>query len=284
MEGLIHGHRACAGCGCAICMNMILRTIGKDVIIVNATGCMEIISTLYPETSWDVPYIHSLFENAPAVASGIARYLQSEGKETKVICIGGDGGTYDIGFAALSGMLERNENVLYICYDNEAYMNTGVQRSSATPLHAETTTSQYGNKVHGKLEWKKPILDIVAAHKVPYVASASIAFPEDLTNKIKKALNIKGSRFIDVHCSCPLGWGHDSSLTIEKCRQAVECGMWVLFEVENGKITLNKKDKTLPVKDYIAGQKRFSKLSEQDIKELQSMVDKQWEEIIRRSQ
>ncbi len=272
------GHTACAGCPMPVIFRHILDITGPDVVVVNATSCSEIISSAYPRTAWRVPYVHSLFENTPAVASGVANALRAQGNDhTKVIIFAGDGSTYDIGFGALSGMLERNEDVLYVCYDNEAYMNTGVQRSGATPFGARTTTSPVGRVHHGKEIFKKPIVDIVAAHKIPYAASASIGYHADLAAKVRKALPMKGSRFIDVLSPCVPGWGIDSAITIELAKMAVDCGIWKLVEYENGNFKLNlKPGQRRPVKDYLSKQARFKHLTEQDVAKIQAQVDEEW--------
>ena len=272
------GHTACAGCAMPIIFRQVLDITGPDVIVVNATSCSEIISSGYPRTAWRVPYIHSLFENTPAVASGVANALKAQGNDhTKVIIFGGDGSTYDVGFGALSGMLERNEDVFYICYDNEAYMNTGVQRSGATPFGARTTTSPVGKVHHGKEIFKKPIVDVVAAHKIPYAASASIGYHMDLAMKVKKALPMRGSRFIDVFSPCVPGWGIDSAITIELAKMAVDCGIWKLVEYENGQFRLNfKHAQRKPVKDYLLKQARFKHLTEQEIAKIQAQIDEEW--------
>lgn len=207
------GHSACAGCGPAILMRSIANTLGKDIIVVNATGCMEIVSSKYPESAWNVPYIHSLFENGPAVASGVARNLRANGnKHTRVVYIGGDGASYDIGFGALSGALERNEDILFIIYDTECYSNTGVQRSSATPRFANTTTSPVGSKLHGKQEQRKHIGLIAAAHNIAYVATASVGNLPDLKRKLQKAKETCGASVIIIYASCTFCW-RDTSFT-----------------------------------------------------------------------
>ncbi len=276
------GHRACSGCGAALALRLALKAAGKDVIVVQPTGCMEVVSTPYPETSWRVPYIHVAFENAAAVASGVEAALKALGKKdrVKVLAIGGDGGTVDIGFQALSGMLERGHDVVYICYDNEAYMNTGVQRSGSTPLGAVTTTSPAGKLSFGEDRPKKDMPRIVAAHGVPYVATASVAFPLDYMEKVKKALEIKGPTYIHVLAPCPPGWGYDGSKTIELARLAVDTGMWILYEIENGKERVTYKPTVKkPVEEYLKAQKRFRHLSKDIIERIQQEVDRRWKEI-----
>ncbi len=271
------GHTACAGCGAAIALRMVMKALGPDTIIVNATGCSEIFTSKYPQSAWRVPYIHCLFENAAPVAAGVAKALEVSGNDhTKVVVIAGDGATYDIGFGCLSGALERNDNMLYICYDNEAYMNTGVQRSGATPFGTNTTTSQVGSKIHGKTEWKKPILDIVAAHHIPYAASTTIAYFADLDRKVKKAAGMKGARFINIHAPCVPGWGYDSALSVKLSRLAVETGMWKMCEIENGKETISVPPKMTPVVEYFKLQKRFKHLTPGEIEAIQKKIDAVW--------
>lgn len=274
------GHTACAGCGMAITIRHILEAAGEDIIVVNATSCSEIISSAYPKSAWEVPYIHCLFENAASVATGVVHSLRAQGNEhTKVIVIGGDGSSYDIGFGALSGMLERNEDVLYICYDNEAYMNTGNQRSGATPFGAWTTTSPVGEVHKGKEQWKKPLLEIAVAHDIPYAATSSIAYPMDVQAKVKKALGIKGAKLLLVYAPCIPGWGIASDKTIAVAKNVVETGLWKMLEVERGirKITM-RPAKFKPVAEYFETQKRrFKHLSPEAISEIQKLVDKSWE-------
>ena len=275
------GHSACAGCTMPIVIRHVLDILGSDTVVVNATSCSEIISTPYPRTSWRVPYIHSLFENTGAVASGVVNALRAQGNDhTQVMIVGGDGSTYDIGFGAISGMLERNEDVLYVCYDNEAYMNTGVQRSGATPFGARTTTSPLGKAHHGKEIFKKPIVDIVAAHKVPYVASASIGYPADLAAKVRKAKALRGSRFLDVLAPCIPGWGISPESGIAIAKLAVDTGIWKLVEYEYGKMKLTMKPaQRKPVKDYLSQQARFRHLKDEDFAAIQAKVDEEWKTL-----
>jgi len=280
-ELLASGHRTCAGCGSIIAIRQAMRVIGDDVIVCQATGCMEVTTTPYPETSWKVPWIHSLFENPTAVASGISAALKKQGKDTKVVSFGGDGSTYDIGFGSLSGMLERNEDVLYICTDNEAYMNTGVQRSGGTPRYASTTTSPPGKVSKGKIQFKKPIVDIAAAHHIPYVAQASIGYHIDFRDKVKKALEYEGSKVIVVLSPCPPGWGADASKTVDISKLAVETGLWPLLEIVEGekRYTYTPTERK-PVEDYLKLQKRFKHLNPDDIADIQAQVDKYWEKAL----
>jgi pyruvate ferredoxin oxidoreductase beta subunit len=278
---LAPGHKACAGCGEALAARIIMDTAGPDTIVTAATGCLEVFSTLYPQSAWKMPWIHSLFENSSAVAAGIEVALKALGreKEAKVIAQGGDGATADIGVGCLSGMFERGHNVLYVCYDNEAYMNTGVQRSGLTPFEASTTTSPSGEVSWGNKTDKKPMPEIAAAHKIPYVATATVGYPRDLEKKVKKALSIKGPKYLQVHCPCPLGWAHDPALTIKVAKMAVQTGLIPIFEMENGKITsVRKIAKQQPVEEYLKLQARFRHLfkkpgGEEEIKRIQAIAD-----------
>jgi pyruvate ferredoxin oxidoreductase beta subunit len=274
------GHRACAGCGGTIAIRLALKATGKNTIATEATGCMEVVSTPYPETAWRVPWIHVAFETSAAVASGVEAALKALGKKegTNVIAFGGDGGTVDIGLQALSGAMERGHDMTYICYDNEAYMNTGVQRSGSTPYGASTTTSPAGKVSFGEDVPKKDMPRIIAAHNVPYVATASVAMPLDYMEKVKKAVNTNGPAYIHVHAPCTPGWGIPTEKSIEIARLAVDTGMWVLYEIENGveKLTYEPADRK-PVLDYLKTQKRYRHLKEDTIAEIQKMTDQKWE-------
>jgi len=260
-RGLEAGHRACQGCGEALAARLVTEAAGPDVMVANATGCLEVFTTAWPDTAWRVPWIHSLFENAAAVASGMEAAMRAQGKRTKVLAFAGDGGTFDIGFQALSGMLERFHNVLYVCFDNEAYMNTGIQRSGSTPHAAATTTSPSGKARMGKRHLKKDLLSIIAAHHIPYAASASVAYPGDLRAKVRRAMGIDGPSFLLVHSPCPLGWGHDGAETIAVARAAVQCGLFALAEIERGAITGVMPIRRLrPVAEYLKMQNRFRHL------------------------
>ena len=266
-NSLNSGHRACQGCGEALgaryAIDAAMQAAGNQVMAVNATGCLEVFSTPYPETSWQIPWLHSLFGNAAAVASGVAAALRVKGRNAvKVIAQGGDGGTTDIGFGCLSGMFERNDDVLYICYDNEAYMNTGVQRSSATPPAARTaTTMAVGSQPGNVFGTGKNVPLIAMAHHIPYVATASVANLRDLEVKVMRAMGISGSRYIHIHVPCPLGWGSAPADTIRIARLAVESGLFPLFEAENGEITERYKlRRRVPVEDYLKTQRRFAHL------------------------
>ena len=266
-NSLNSGHRACQGCGEALgaryAIDAAMRAAHNQLIAVNATGCLEVFSTPYPETSWQIPWIHSLFGNTAAVAAGIAAALRVKGRRhVRVIAQGGDGGTTDIGFGCLSGMFERNDDVLYICYDNEAYMNTGVQRSSATPAAARTaTTPAVGHEPGNVFGQGKNVPLIAMAHGIPYVATASVANLRDLERKVTFAMGIDGARYIHIHVPCPLGWGSLPADTIRIARFAVESGLFPLFEAEHGEITGRTKiRRKVPVDDYLQLQKRFAHL------------------------
>ncbi|MRR51163.1 MAG: pyruvate ferredoxin oxidoreductase [Rhodocyclaceae bacterium] len=266
-NALNSGHRACQGCGEALgaryAIDAAMEAAGGQLIAANATGCLEVFSTPYPETSWQIPWIHSLFGNAAAVATGIAAALKVKGKDgVRVVAQGGDGGTTDIGFGCLSGMFERNDDVLYICYDNEGYMNTGVQRSSATPAAARTaTTMAVGNEPGNVFGQGKFVPAIAMAHEIPYVATATVADLRDLEAKVTKAMSFHGARYIHILVPCPLGWGSASNETIKLARLAKESGLFPVFEAENGDVTSALKiRKQLPVEEFLRPQKRFAHL------------------------
>ena len=287
IDGLAPGHRACTGCGEALAVRIACKALGRNVIVANATGCMEVISSQLPTTSWDIPWIHTLFENTAAVASGVESALKvmvRKGKlpekGTKVVAMGGDGATSDIGFQALSGALERGHDFLYLMFDNEAYMNTGIQRSSATPWGAATTTSPVGKKSIGQKTRKKNMPAIVAAHDIPYVATACPGYPFDMMEKVKKGLAVNGPAFISVFSVSPTGWRSAPDLSVRLGRLAVETGIFPLYEVENGKYTLNLDPSPLrPVQDYLKLQGRFRHLSEGMVKQIQDRVIKDYEAL-----
>ena len=255
------GHRACGGCGPALAARLLLKATGKNVIIAASTGCMEVFSTPYPETAWGVPWIHSLFENVAAVASGIEASLKKQGRSEKVVCIAGDGATFDIGVLCISGAFERGHDITYVCYDNEAYMNTGIQRSGATPYGASTTTTPTGACAPGGNPLpKKDMPAILAAHGAPYVATASIAYPNDFIKKVERAINTPGPCYIQVHTPCCTGWGFESGETLAMAKLAIETGLWVNYEMVNGVVEKAKKVRRKPVEEYLAKQKRFRHL------------------------
>jgi len=285
-NSLNSGHRACQGCGEALgaryAIDAAMRATDNKLIAANATGCLEVFSTPYPETSWQIPWIHSVFGNAPAVATGIAAALKVKGKkETRVIAQGGDGGTTDIGFGCLSGMFERNDDVLYICYDNEAYMNTGVQRSSATPPAARTATTMPVGPEPGNTFGQGKFLPAIAmAHEIPYVATATVADLRDIETKVQKAMQFRGARYIHILVPCPLGWGSASHDTIKLARLAKETGFFPVFEAVNGEITeVSHIRKKHPVEDFLKLQKRYAHLfgKNPDVKtiaRIQEMADR----------
>ena len=280
-EYLASGHRACAGCGATIAARLALKALGKNTVAVSATGCLEVITSPYPETSWEIPWIHVAFENAPAVASGVEEALKAQGKEdTTVVVFGGDGGTTDIGMQSLSGAMERQQNIIYICYDNEAYMNTGIQRSSSTPFGASTTTTPAGKQSFGEDKPKKNMAMIMAAHGIPYVATACVSHPQDLVAKVKKASEIKGPAYIHVLQPCATGWGYAPEKTIKLGKLAVDTHSWILYEIDHGmlNITVKPKDKK-PVEEYLKVQKRFKHLGDAEIAFIQQFVDEQSREL-----
>ena len=286
-ERLAPGHRACIGCGEALAVRLVCKALGSNVIIANATGCIEIISSQLPYTSWTVPWIHTLFENTAAVASGIEaglKVLTKKGRrllpDVKVVAMAGDGGTSDIGLQALSGALERGHNFIYMCFDNEAYMNTGIQRSSATPYGASTTTSPAGKVSIGQITWKKNMPAIAAAHDIPYVATACPSYPFDLMTKVSKAVATNGPSYLHILSVCPTGWRCPTELAIRIGRLAVQTGIFPLYEVENGKYKLNvAPPKLKPVPEYLKLQGRFRHLSEDTINEIQQRVNEEYAKL-----
>jgi len=281
------GHGLCAGCTAGTIVRHLLKVSGENTILVNATGCVEVSTSAYPYTSWRIPWIHVAFENASAVASGVEAAIKSmkrkgviDGEEVNIVVLGGDGGTYDIGFQSLSGMLERGHKIMYVLYDNEAYMNTGIQRSGSTPLYAWTTTTPAGKRWKGERRPKKPITDIIAAHRIPYVATANPAYPLDMLNKFKRGLEVDGPSFIHVIQPCPTGWRFDPRYGIKVARLATETGMWVNWELDHGEFRV-----TVPVrrrkhvKHYLRMQGRFKHLTDAEIEEIQKYVDSEVERI-----
>ncbi|MDR3315412.1 MAG: hypothetical protein LBS98_02865 [Coriobacteriales bacterium] len=287
-ERLVGGHRLCGGCGASIAVRQVLMSAGDaEVVVASATGCLEVSTTAYPYTSWETSFIHNAFENAAATITGVEaafKGLKAAGKiqqdkEIKFVAFGGDGGTYDIGLQALSGALERGHDFLYVCYDNGAYMNTGIQRSSATPRGAWATTSEVGAAIPGKQQRRKDLTSIVAAHHIPYAAQASVGDWRDLTNKAEKALNTPGPAFLNVLAPCPRGWRYEASQTIDICRLAFKTKFWPIFEIENGVWTLKevKEKDVLPLEDFLKPQGRFKHLFKPEnaglLEELKQDVD-----------
>ncbi len=278
-EFFASGHRSCAGCGEALAVRHILKACGEKTIIVQATGCMEVVSSAYPETAWEMPWIHCAFENASAVASGVRAALDAKGdKETNVLTMGGDGSSFDIGFGSLSGAFERGTKFLYVCTDNEAYMNTGIQRSGATFPYANTTTSPDGKLIHGKVQPKKPLPFIIAAHGARYVATASVMNLFDLKKKVQKALTIDGPSFITVFSPCTPGWKIETSATIEVSKKAFETNVYPLYEIEDGVLKINQKpDEKKPVEEYLKLQGRFKHVTPEIAAKIQKYVDDRWQ-------
>jgi pyruvate ferredoxin oxidoreductase beta subunit len=293
-EPLAPGHRLCPGCGASLAVRQVLLAAPKDVVIANATGCLEVSTALYGYSAWNRPWIHSAFENAAAVASGIeagykALSKRGEGSEHPIIVFGGDGGTYDIGIQALSGAIERGHRFLYVCYDNEAYMNTGIQRSGGTPRGAWTTTTQVGSARSGKSETKKDLVSIVVAHRVPYAATASISHWRDLMNKVRKALSKNGPTFLHVMAPCTRGWRFDAAKTVKMAKLAVETRFFPLYEVEGGvyRITVPVSSPK-PVDEYLKAQGRYGHLFlPQNASELEAVkkdVEEQYRHLEKLSQ
>ena len=287
------GHRLCAGCGIPPIVRLVLKSTDAEIVATTATGCLEVATTVYPYSAWKIPWIHSGFENAGATISGIEtayRAMKKRGKidkdrDIKFVAFGGDGGTYDIGFQALSGALERGHNFLYVCYDNGAYMNTGVQRSSATPLGSNTTTSPAGEVISGKQEYRKDLTRIVVAHGVPYIGQASPHNWADLAKKATKALAIKGPTFLNVVSPCPLGWYTIPQDSMAHAKYAVDTCFWPLYEVEEGILKVNYKPKNkLPITDWLKLQGRFKHLFKGDheelLKKFQDQIDNDWERLL----
>lgn len=281
-EHMCSGHVGCPGCGAAIAMRFVLKALGDKTMMVIPACCWSIIAGSYPQSALKIPVLHTAFETGGAVASGVRAAQDIKGDtETTVVTWAGDGGTFDIGFQALSGAVERNENFIYFCYDNEAYMNTGVQRSSSTPYGAWTTTTP---GQHWKKLRKKNIVEVLVAHRIPYAATASIAFPEDLMAKVEKAKSMTGSRFIHIFSSCPTGWGMPSEMSIKIARMAVQTTIFPLYEVEDGlRYTINYTPKGYLVNEYFRLQGRFKHLTEEDLDSIQEMVDEDWNLLLRKA-
>ncbi|MDD3631772.1 MAG: thiamine pyrophosphate-dependent enzyme [Candidatus Caldatribacteriota bacterium] len=290
-EVLSPGHRLCAGCGASIAVRQILAASDDPVVVASATGCLEVATTIYPFTSWRSPFIHNAFENAAATISGVETMYQSlkkQGKidkEIKFIAFGGDGGTYDIGLQSLSGALERGHDFVYVCYDNEAYMNTGIQRSSATPRGVWTTTTPVGEVIPGKTQYRKDLTGIIAAHNIPYAAQASIWRWNDLIDKAHKAFYTKGPAFLNVLSPCHRGWRFPLEDTIKISKLAVQTNFWPLYEVENGKWKINYKPRErLPITEWMKPQGRYKHLltpeNESIVKEIQQDIDDNWERLL----
>ena len=293
-EKFAPGHRLCAGCAESVVVRQILQAIEDPVVVACATGCLEVATSMFPSTAWRVPWIHSAFENAATTAAGMEamyRALLRKGKiedrGIKFLAFGGDGATYDIGLQWISGAFERGHKITYICLNNEAYMNTGIQRSSATTRGAHTTTSPAGRVIPGKVQWSKPLTAIIAAHDIPYVAQANPWRWRDLMEKARKAVAADGPAFLNVLSPCPRGWRHDPSLSIEVARLATETCIWPLYEVVNGEWKLNYKPRQKkPVREWLEMQGRFRHLRtpafEHIVDELQAHVDREWQRLLER--
>ena len=281
-ELMCSGHVGCPGCGATIAMRFVLKALGEKTIMVLPACCWSVIAGPFPQSSLKIPVIHTAFETGGATASGVRAALDMKGdKETTVITWAGDGGTFDIGFQALSGAVERNEDFIYACYDNEAYMNTGIQRSSSTPYGAWTTTTTGAD---WKKLRKKNIVEALVAHRIPYAATANIAFPEDLIRKVKKAKAIKGSKFLHIYASCPTGWRIPSEMSIKIASMAVQTNIFPLYEVENGiNYTINYKPREYLVREYFKLQGRFRHLKDTDLDQIQEMVNEDWGLLLRKA-
>ena len=286
-EYFVPGHRACQGCAEALALRLVAKALGRNNVIACATGCMEIVSSPLPLTSWNVPWMHVAFENAAAVASGIEaglKALMRKGKiphkRINVMAMAGDGGTSDIGLQALSGAMERGHDFVYVCFDNEAYMNTGIQRSSSTPFGASTTTSPAGSVIPGQTTWKKNMPEIAAAHNIPYVATACSSYPFDLMEKVKKAAATRGPAYVHILSVCPTGWRLPPELAIHAGRLAVETGMFPLYEVEQGRYHLTVDFTELrPIEEYLKIQGRFRHLTPEMIEDIQQRVQEEYEKL-----
>jgi pyruvate ferredoxin oxidoreductase beta subunit len=300
-ELLMPGHRACSGCGAATAFRLILKATRGPIIATSPTGCMEVVTAIYPYTSWRIPWIHTAFENAAANAAGIEaalKVMKRKGRiqhsHVDIIVFAGDGGTYDIGLQALSGAAERGHDFLYVLYDNEAYMNTGIQRSGGTPHGAWTTTSPAGRVIPGKLQYKKPITEIMVAHDIPYVATASPSHWKDLIKKARKGLEVEGPAFLHVLAPCPRGWRHDTSKAMEIARLAVETCVFPLWEAVDGEYILSAPSKVIALKperkksvrEYLKTQGRFRHLFKPEfehiIDDLQNIIDERWRLLLKK--
>ncbi len=294
---LTGGHRLCPGCGEPIAVRQVLMSTEDPVLVTNATGCLEVSTTIFPYSAWNIPWLHIAFENAAAAASGVEAMYQSLKKQGKIdpdanyrfVAFGGDGGTYDIGLQALSGAVERNHDFLYVCLNNEAYMNTGVQRSSATLKGAHTTTSPAGEVIPGKTQNRKDLTEIMVAHDIPYVAQTIPGRWNDITRKAEKAFSIEGPKFMNVLTPCPLGWGHEGGLTPEISQLAADTCIWPLYEVEYGEYKINYKPKEKkPIEAFLEPQARFRHLFRSDEgaevrKAVQEWVDWKWETLLKKA-
>lgn len=282
-EEFFYGHKACGGCGESLAVRLTMKILGERTYAALPAGCMSAVSFIYPNMAFTTNAIITPFASTGAVASGMAAGLKALGIEnTHTVGFAGDGGTADIGIQALSGAIDRNDEIIYICNDNEAYMNTGIQKSGLTPYGTKTTTSPAGKNLPGSITMKKNMFEIVAAHGIQYAATASVGYPEDLMAKIEKAKNTKGTSYIHIFAPCPTGWGHGSEVTIDLAKQAVDSGLWYLAEFENGEFTLNKNPKEFAsVENYLMAQSRFKHLQEEDIEVIKNHRDAKWAKMRR---
>jgi pyruvate ferredoxin oxidoreductase beta subunit len=291
-DKLVAGHGMCLGCGIPLILKIVFRATEDPLVIANATGCLEVCTSIWPRTSWNVNWVHSAFENAAATIAGVEAMFKSlknkgkisQDKEIKFLAIGGDGGTYDIGLQALSGAMERGHNIVYLCYDNNAYANTGGQRSSATPLGAAATTSPSGTVLPGKLQRRKDLTQVLVAHNIPYAAQASPSRWQDMYNKAKNAFEVEGPAFLNILCLCPTEWKYDEALGVKLAKLATDTCVWPLYEVENGKYKINYKPKEkISVIEWLKPQGRFRHLFKEEnasvVEEIQRQVDEEWERL-----
>ncbi len=283
IELMTPGHLACQGCGATLAMRYTLKALGPKTMLFIPACCWSVLDGPFPYTSLEVPIFHTAFETAASAAAGARAGLDILGdKETNVVSWAGDGGTFDIGIQALSGVAERNDDIIYVCYDNEAYMNTGIQRSSATPRLSWTSTTP---AKHPKATPKKDMVGIMAAHRIPYTATASIAYPEDLIRKMTKAKNTKGTKFIHIFAPCPTGWRCPPEICVKLAKLAVQTKAFPLYEIENGlEYTINKKPKGTPIIEYLKLQGRFRHLTEKDVESIQKTIDREWDILVRKAE
>ncbi len=282
-EEFFYGHKACAGCGGSLAVRAALKVLGQNAVSVLPAGCMSAVGFNFPQLCFSNNSIISTFAGTASMLTGVEAGLRARGiKDFTAVGFAGDGGTADIGIQALSGAIDRNDNIIYICYDNEAYMNTGIQKSGLTPYGAKTTTTPAGENIHGNIRPKKNMFEIAAAHDIPYAATASVGYLPDFIAKVQKAAQIKGTKYIHVIAPCPTGWGVAPDATVDIAREVVDCGLWYLAEYENGEFRLNHKPKAFTsIEDYLKKQGRFRHLTEEDIKIITGSRDKKWEYIDR---
>lgn len=280
-DEFFYGHKACAGCGGSLAVRIALKTLGKNAVAVLPAGCMSAVGFNFPQLCFANNAIISTFAGTASILTGVEAGLRAQGiKDFTAVGFAGDGGTADIGIQALSGAIDRNDDIIYICYDNEAYMNTGIQKSSLTPFGAKTTTTPAGKNIRGNLRPKKNMFEIVAAHGIPYAATASVGYLNDFINKVHKASTIRGTKYIHIIAPCPTGWGIETDETVEIAKEVVDNGLWYLAEYENGEFTLNHKPKEFTdIKAYLKKQGRFRHLTDEDIEYIEESRDKKWEYI-----